>query len=218
MPLILHQHPLASFCWKVTTALYETGTPFESQMVDLGDEVSRAAFFALWPMGKMPVLEDTERGAVVPETTVIVEYLQTFHPHGAALIPADPDAAWRVRLLDRVFDNYVQAPMQRIVAENFRGPTARDPAGVAEADALLARSYDYLERELGGRAWAAGDAFTLADCAAAPALYYAGKVLPFADSHPALAAYYRRLAARPSFVRVLAEAEPFMPMFPGRPT
>jgi glutathione S-transferase len=216
MSLILHQHPLASFCWKVSFALYEAGTPFESRLVDLGDEASRAAFLALWPLGKMPVLEDTARGQAVPETTVILEYLQAFYPPREPQIPTDPDLALRVRRLDRVFDLYVQTPMQRIVAENFRPEDARDPFGVAEADAQLAKSYDHLEGELAGRAWAAGDAFSLADCAAAPALFYAGKVAPFAASHPTLGAYYDRLEARPAFQRVLAEAQPYMHMFPGR--
>lgn len=218
MSLILHQHPLASFCWKVTLGLYETGTPFEARLLDFSDPQARDAFFARWPIGKIPLLEDTGRGVVVPETTVILEYVQSFHPHGAPLIPADPEAALKVRMLDRVFDNYVQVPMQRIIAENFRGPGDRDPFGVAEADAALAKAYDYLEGELAGRTWAAGDAFSLADCAAAPALFYAGDVLPFAETHPALSAYYDRLKARPAFARVLAEAQPYMQMYPGRAT
>ncbi|WP_334164371.1 glutathione S-transferase family protein [Phenylobacterium sp.] len=214
MTLILHEHPLSSFCWKAKVALYDMGVPFEARLVELHDEASRAAHYARWPIGKMPVLEDTARGRVVPETSVIVEYAQTFHAPSAGMIPADPEAALRVRLLDRVFDSYVMEPMSRIVAENFRG--GEDPVGVAQADALLAKSYDWLAGELAGRTWAAGEAFTLADCAAAPSLHYADKVLPFRATHPALGGYLDRLEARPSFARVLEEAQPVMHMFPGR--
>ncbi|HEY8617363.1 glutathione S-transferase family protein [Phenylobacterium sp.] len=214
MTLVLHQHPLSSFCWKAKIALYEMEVPFQLGAVNLQDEASRAAFYALWPMGKMPVLEDTAAGRAIPETSIIVEYVQARYAPSAGLIPADVDAALRVRLLDRVFDQYVMEPTSRIVAENFRG--GEDPVGVAMADALLARSYDYLEAELAGRSWAAGDAFTLADCAAAPSLFYADKVLPFRGSHPVLGAYLGRLEARPSFARTLREAEPVMHMFPGR--
>jgi glutathione S-transferase len=214
MTLIFHEHPLSSFCWKAKIALYEIGAAFDARLVDLTEAESRAAFFALWPIGKMPVLEDAGRGAIIPETSVIIEYLQAFHAPPGALISEDPTVAVRARLLDRVFDLYVNVPMGRIVAENFRG--GADPVGVAEADALLARTYDYLETELSGRRWAAGDDFGLADCAAAPALFYADKVLPYRADHPALAAYYDRLAMRPSFVRTLEEAQPYMHFFPGR--
>lgn len=214
MTLILHEHPLSSFCWKAKTALYDMGVPFEARLVEPYNEASWAAHLARWPIGKMPVLEDTGRGRVIPETSVIVEYVQAFHAPSAGMIPADPEAALRVRLLDRVFDSYVMEPMSRIVAENFRG--GEDPVGVAQADALLAKSYAWLEGELAGRTWAAGGAFTLADCAAAPALFYADKVLPFRTSHPTLGAYLARLEARPSFARTLEEARPVWHMFPGR--
>lgn len=214
MSLILHEHPLSSFCWKAKIALYETGLPFEAKLVAFYEEASRAAHYARWPLGKIPVLEDTARGRLVAETSVIIEYLQTFHAPSAGFIPADPEAALRVRLLDRVFDSYVMEPMSRIVAENFRG--GEDPVGVAQADALLAKSYDWLEGELAGRDWAAGEDFTLADCAAAPSLYYADKVAPFRASHPTLGAYLDRLEARPSFARTLEEAQPVWHMFPGR--
>lgn len=214
MTLILHEHPLSSFCWKAKIALYETGLPFETRLVDFGSPEGRAALLALWPLGKMPVLEDTDRGRSIPETSVIIEYLQAFHAPGAGLIPADAEAALRVRMLDRIFDSYVMEPMSRIVAENFRG--GEDPVGVAQADATLARSCDWLEGELAGRTWAAGETFTLADCAAAPALYYADKVAPFRASHPTLGAYLGRLEARPSFARTLQEAQPVWHMFPGR--
>ncbi|WP_309088595.1 glutathione S-transferase family protein [Phenylobacterium sp.] len=214
MTLILHEHPLSSYCWKAKVALYETGLPFETRLVAPYDPASWEAHLARWPLGKMPVLEDTDRGQVIPETSVIIEYLQVFHAPSAGLIPSDPETALRVRMLDRVFDSYVMEPMSRVVAENFRG--GEDPVGVAQADALLKKAYDYLEGELAGRTWAAGEAFTLADCAAAPALYYADKVLPFRAGHPTLGAYLDRLEARPSFARTLEEAQPVWHMFPGR--
>ncbi|MFN3583017.1 glutathione S-transferase family protein [Phenylobacterium sp.] len=214
MTLILHEHPLSSYCWKAKVALYEAGLPFETRLIEPYDEASRAAHYARWPLGKMPVLEDAGRRRIVPETSVIIEYLQVFHAPSAGLIPADPEAALQVRTLDRVFDNYVMEPMSRIVAENFRG--GEDPVGVAQADALLTKAYGWLEGELAGRAWAAGEGFTLADCAAAPALYYADKVLPFRATHPTLGAYLGRLEARPSFARTLKEAQPVWHMFPGR--
>ena len=214
MTLILHEHPLSSYCWKAKIALRETGLPFETRLVEPYDEASWAAHLARWPLGKMPVLEDTARGQVIAETSVIVEYLQVFHAPAVGLLPADPETALRVRMLDRVFDNYVMEPMSRIVAENFRG--GEDPVGVQQADALLAKAYDYLEGELAGRSWAAGEAFTLADCAAAPALYYADRVLPFRAGYPTLGAYLDRLEARPSFARTLEEAQPVWHMFPGR--
>jgi glutathione S-transferase len=214
MSLILHQHPLSSFCWKVKVAFYEMETPFEARLLELHDAASRAAHYARWPIGKMPVLEDTATGKVVAETSIIIEYVQARYAPRAGLIPAELEAALSVRLLDRVFDSYVMEPMSRIVAENFRG--GEDPVGVAAADALLARSYDYLEAELAGRRWATGDDFTLADCAAAPSLFYADKVAPFRASHPTLGAYLERLEARPSFARTLHEAQPVWHMFPGR--
>lgn len=215
MSLTFHYHPLASYCWKVLVALYENDTPFVPKIVDLADEAERAAFLALSPIGKMPVLEDTARGAVVPETSVIIEYLDIHYPGSLRYIPADPDAALKTRLLDRFFDCYVQEPMQKIVLDNLRPAGKTDPHGVAEARAQLVSRYAFLERELAARPWAVGETFGLADCAAMPALYYANRVQPFEASHPNVAAYLARLRERPSVVRVLAEAEPYFRFFPG---
>ena len=214
MALILHYHPLASFCWKVLIALYENGTPFEPRLVDLGDPASRTAFAALWPIAKMPVLEDSARGCVVPETSIIIEYLDRHYPGPVRMIPDDPERAREVRLLDRIYDNYVQAPMQRIVADRIRPKEARDPYGVEEARRLLRTACDMIERDMADRRWAAGEAFGLADCAAAPALFYADKVMPLASDHPHALAYLERLKARPSMARVLTEAEPYFRYFP----
>jgi len=213
--LILHGHPLSTFVMKVEMALYEIGTAFEFEMLNLGDADHRARFFALWPLGKMPVLRDEDRGETVPETSVIVEYLETYYPGRVALIPKDPDLAWRARLAEQLFDLHVQVPMQKIVGDRIRPLEAKDPFGVAEARAALSRSLDFLEGQMAGRTWALGEMFSVADCAAAPALFYADKVAPFEASHPTLWAYSERMKARPSFARVLREAEPYLHMFPA---
>lgn len=215
MSLTLHMHPLASYCWKVLIALYENDTPFEARLVDFGDPEAAAAFKALWPTAKMPLLRDEARDRTVPETSIIIEYLQATYPGPVRFIPGDPDAALRTRLLERLFDNYVMTPMQAIVGDRIRPDDVKDPYGVAQARSQLAMAYDLLEAELAGRTWAAGEAFSLADCAAAPALFYADKVAPLGEAHPVVSAYLDRLLARPSFARVLQEAEPYFTMFPG---
>lgn len=206
MSLTLWYHPLASYCWKVLIALYELDRSFETKFVDFGDAESRDAFFAKWPLGKMPVLEDGEK--VIPETSVIIEYLAR---DTSTLIPADPDAALEVRLWDRLFDGYVMSPMQKIVLDRIRPADARDAFGVEEARGTLESTYAVIEREYATRP---RGAFTLADCAAAPALFYAEKVQPFTERFPALAQYYAWLMARPSVKRTIAEAEPYFNLFP----
>lgn len=195
-------------------ALYEKGTPFEARTVDLGDAEARAGLAALWPLGKVPVLRDEERGATIPETSIIIEYVELHYPGAAPLFPEDPDARLEARLWDRIYDQYVQGPLQKIVIDRIRPEDGRDPAGVAEARAALATAYAMIDQRMAGREWAAGEAFGLADCAAAPALFYAGIVEPFPPGHSNLAAYFERLMARPSVGRVIAEARPYFPMFP----
>jgi glutathione S-transferase len=213
MSLVLHYHPLSSYCWKVQIGLYELGAQFEARVVNLGDPQLRAAFEALWPTAKIPLLEDG--GRVVPETSVQLEYLD--RRFGGGLLPADPDARLEARVWDRVFDNYVMTPMQKIVADRLRAGEAKDPQGVAEARALLQMAYGMIEArfEGGARTWVAGEDFGLADCAAAPSLFYAHLLEPFGE-RPALAAYLERLLARPSVARVLDEARPVFQYFPYR--
>ena len=212
MALVLHAHPLSSYCWKALVALYEKGLEFELRIIDFGDPANAAAFRALWPIAKMPVLEDD--GEAVVESSVIVEHLDLFHA-GPKLIPEDRAAALEVRRLDRVFDHYVMAPMQRIVLDRIRPAQAGCPADVEAARKMLDTACGWLEAELAGRAWAAGEAFTLADCAAAPSLHYADKVRPFRGRLPTLTAYLERLESRASFGRVRREAEPYAHMFPA---
>ena len=214
MSLKLHYHPLASFCHKPLSVLYENGTPFEPVFIDLSDEESSARFRALWPMAKMPVLQDTARGRVVPESTIVVEYLDRFYPGPVRLVPEEPDLAWQTRLWDRFYDCYVQEPMQKIVLDRLRPEGNRDQHGVEQAKKQVRSAYDMLEGEMRSKTWAMGEIFTMADCAAAPALFYANAVVPFGEQHGNAAAYLDRLMARPSFARVLEEAEPYFKNFP----
>ena len=214
MALSLYYHPLASYCWKALIALYENETPFEPRFVDLSDEASRTAFFKVAPLGKFPTLQ-LDSGRVVYESTIIIEYLATHHPGRIALIPADRDAALEVRYQDRFFDQQIHEAMQKHVGDKLRPADKRDPYGVEQAHAQLDKAYAILEDTLQGRTWAAGDAFSMADCAAAPALYYANLVHPLGERQPRIAAYLKRLEARPSFARVLAEAAPYFKLFPG---
>jgi glutathione S-transferase len=214
MSLTLYFHPLSSYCQKVLIALYEAATPFASVVVNFADPQSAEAFRKLWPVGKMPVLRDAARDRTIPESSIIIEYLGQHYPGGTALIPADPDLALRTRLADRFYDLYIHDPMQRIVGDRLRPADNKDPFGVAAAEALLQKSYDLIDAEMAGRTWAAGDAFTLADCAAAPPLFFANKLLPFGERHN-LQAYFRRLSRRPSVARAFNEAEPFLKFFPG---
>jgi glutathione S-transferase len=212
--LTLYMHPLASYCWKPLIALYENQTPFSAFLVDLADPVARASFLKVWPMGKFPVLRDEAKGQTVPESTIIIEYLTQYYPGRTQLIPADPDLARETRLRDRFYDCYVQDPMQRIVADRLRPADKKDPFGVEQARGQLKSAYGWIEEVMAQRTWAAGNIFTMADCAAAPALFYANKVLPLGDAYPNIAAYLERLMQRPSFARVLEEAQPYFHMFP----
>ncbi|MDB5497063.1 MAG: glutathione S-transferase family protein [Phenylobacterium sp.] len=212
MSLTLYYHPLSSFCWKALIALYESDLAFEPRMVNLGDPADRAAFQAVWPLAKFPVLRDDARGQTVPESTIIIDYLARNYPAAAALIPTDPDLAWQTRLRDRLIDSYIHLPFQQIVSERLRPDDKKDPFGVDQARAQIRQGYDLLE-PMTGDAWAMGEPFTLPDCAALPALFYADYAIPLAD-WPGLAAYLGRLKARPSVARVLAEAEPYFQYFP----
>jgi glutathione S-transferase len=216
MSLVLYYHPLSSFCQKVLIALYENGTAFEGRVVNLGDRAASAEFFRRWPLGKIPLLRDEAQNRTVPETSVMVEYLDRIYPSAEPLLPRDEDAALEVRLWDRFFDLYVNVPMQKIVTDRLRPEGQGDATGVAEARRLLDSAYGIADHHLKERRFAAGDAFSLADCAAAPALFYAGIVQPFEANHPHLSAYFERLLARPSAKRVLAEARPFFRYFPYR--
>lgn len=214
MALELYFHPLSSFCQKVLIALYENETPFERHIVDLANEASSAAFKKLWPMGKFPVLRDTARNLTIPESNIIIEYLDLHYPGRTRLVPEDPELAWRMRLSDRFHDLYVNTPVQKIVTDVLRPAGRNDPLGVEQAQAQLRTAYDLIEQEMKTKTWAMGELFSMADCAAAPALYYANRVLPFGATHENVAAYLDRLHRRPSFARVFEEAQPYLALFP----
>ncbi|MGX1110620.1 MULTISPECIES: glutathione S-transferase family protein [Bradyrhizobium] len=214
MSLTLHYHPLSSFCWKALIALYENGTPFKPNMVNLGDPAERAALLALSPIGRFPVLRDETRGETVPESSIVIEYLDRHYPGAVRLIPEDPDLALQTRLRDRFLDLYVHLPMQKVVGDRLRPAGRKDPHGVAEARAQLRTSYAILDQQCAQGGWMMGERFSLADCAAAPTMFYGNKVEPIGDGHRHLAAYLERLMGRPSFARVLKEAEPYFGMFP----
>lgn len=212
MALVLHYHPLSSYCHKVLIALYEMGLAFEPRLLNLGDPQARAEHLARWPTGKMPLLDDG--GRIVPETSVIIEHLQQRNPEAMPLLPADPQACLDARLWDRLCDLYVMTPMQSLVAQRLRGQAEPDARVVGEARATLTMAYGLIDQQVKQGAWLAGPAFSLADCAAAPALFYARTIVPFDAGQPALAAYVERLLARPSVARVVDEAKPFFQYYP----
>ena len=214
MSLTLHFHPLSSFCWKALIALYENGVPFTPKLVDLGNPAERAALLKLWPIGKFPVLQDDARNEIVPESSIVIEYLDRHYPGHTRLISDDIHRALQTRLRDRFYDLYVHLPMQKIMLDRLRPDGKQDPQGVEEARAQLRTSYAMIEHQMAGGGWAMGDDFSLADCAAAPSLFYGSMVVPFGDGESNLAAYFARLKARPSFARVLKEAEPYFNMVP----
>lgn len=213
--LTLHYHPLSSYCIKVLIALDVLGIEVEKRLLDLGDPQARARYLALWPTGKMPLLVDGIRP--VPESSIIVEHLQRHHARaGVPLIPEDPDAALDVRLWDRLFDLYVMTPMQALTADLLRPEHERDASGVARARESLSSAYAFIDRRLEGRTWVAGDAFSLADCAAAASLFYAVTYVPLPPLHPHLAAYFERLMNHPAVARGIDQARPFFKFYPGR--
>ena len=213
--LVLHYHPLSSCCHKVLVALDELGIGVDKQLLNLGDPAERSAFLALWPTGKMPLLID--QGRPIPETSIIIEHLQR-HPASAGrrLIPHDPDEALQVRLWDRLLDLDVMTPMQALTADLLRADGERDSLGVAQARERLQSTYALIDRQLEGRTWLAGDSFSMADCAAAPALFYAVTYVPIPPHHGQLIAYVDRLMDRPSVARTIEAARPFFQFYPGR--
>jgi len=214
MSLKLHFHPFASFCQKVLVALYENDTPFAPHIVDLADESSSAEFKKIWPIGKFPVLRDDMKDRTIPESSIIIEYLDLHYPGKTQLVPPDADLAWQTRLRDRFYDLYVNVPMQKIVTDRLRPAGSNDPHGVEQAKTLLQTAYRLIDQQMEATMWAMGDAFTMADCAAAPALFYANEVMPFGGTHKSAAGYLARLMARPSFARVVEEARPYRALFP----
>jgi len=208
----LYAHPFSSYCQKVLIALYENATAFAYRELGPDDPAAGETWAALWPVKRMPVLVDGDR--TVLESSTIIEHLDRHHPGPVRLVPENPDAAQDTRMMDRVFDNYVMTPMQKIVFDHLRPGDDRDAYGVRQARDLLDTIYGWLDTSLAGRQWAAGDAFTLADCAAAPSLFYADWVHEIPSACATLKAYRARLLARPSVARCVEEARPFRRFFP----
>lgn len=212
MSLALYGHPFSSYTQKVLIALYENGTPFELRSLGPDTPQHTAEWLRRWPLRKFPLLVDGERSVV--EASVIIEYLQLVHPGPLRPLPADPMAALEVRFLDRFFDLHVMSATQDAVAGALSGDPIKRRDGLAAAEEKLTRAYAWLETALAGRTWAAGADFTLADCAAAPALFYADWTHRIPEDHAVLRAYRARLLARPSFARAVDEARYFRPHFP----
>lgn len=216
MTLTLWYHPYAGYGQKAVVALYELGLPFERRIVEGQDEAGMAAFRAVSPFGKMPALVDEGAGLTLYESSIVIEHLDRV-AGGGRLIPAQPEAALEARLVDRIMDTYAGGPMNRIVLETFRPEASRDPFGSAADATVLGQCWDWLEARLAdGRTWGAGETFTLADCAAAPILTYARRLVPFGD-RPRLRALHGRLMDRPSFARALKDAAPYGDLMPAPP-
>lgn len=205
-------HPFSSYCQKVLTALYENETPFEYRLIQFQDEAAVAELAALWPLKRFPVLVDD--GRTIIESSVIIEHLDLGHPGRTRFLPVEPKAALEVRFMDRFFDNYVMTPMQQVVFDSFRPEGQHDAFGVEGARKLLESAYAWLDGVLSGRTWAAGENFSLADCAAAPSLFYADWVHEIGQDYPRVRAYRSRLLERPAFARAVDEARPYRHLFP----
>jgi glutathione S-transferase len=212
MALTLYAHPFSSYCQKVLVALYENATPFTPALLSPDQPDVGTEWLRLWPLRRMPVLVDG--GRTFAESSIIIEHLGLEHPGPVRLVPEDPGAALDVRFMDRIFDLHVQTPMQSIVAMKLRGQDPVTAPGMSDAREALERAYAWLDETLQGRTWATGEDFTMADCAAAPALFYADCTHPIPERHATLRAYRARLLARPSVARAVDEARPYRPLFP----
>jgi glutathione S-transferase len=210
MSLTLYAHPFAAYCWKALIALYENGTPFTYRVVE--DAAAWDELESLWPIKKFPLLRDG--AVVVVESSIIIEHLTVHHAGPTRLMPQDAGAALKVRFMDRFFDNYIMTPMQKLVSDRMRAEGRRDAQGVEDARNLLDVAYRWLDKQIAQQAWAAGNDFTLADCAAAPALFYADWVHPIDQQFSNARAYRGRLLARPSVARTVEEARPYRHFFP----
>ena len=208
----LYAHPFSSYSQKALIAFYENNISFEFRILEPGNASALGEWAALWPLRRFPLLVD--RGRAIPEASIIIEHLALHYPGPVRLLPEDPRAALEVRMMDRFFDNYIMTPTQKIVLDTIRPAEARDPQGVTEARSMLETAYGWVNDAMAGRTWAAGDAFSLADCAAAPALFYADWTHPISSTLRHVRTYRRRLLERPSFARAVNEARPYRSLFP----
>jgi len=210
----LHYHPLSSYCQKVLIAVDVLGVDVDKRLLNLGDPAERGAHLARWPIGKMPLLVD--KGRAIPETSIIIEYLERHHAlAGRTLIPSD-GAALEVRLWDRIFDQYVMTPMQAFTADLLRAESERDPINVDQARMTLLSAYETIDAQLENRSWIASDGFSMADCAAAPSLFYAVTYVSIPIHHARLHVYFDRLMDHPSVALTIDQARPYFKFYPGR--
>jgi glutathione S-transferase len=210
--LTLYSHPLSSYCWKVLIALYDSDIPFEARMVNLGDPAERAEYLKISPFGKIPTLKDGAR--VILETSIMIEYLATKYPKAAGLIPKDTEAALKMRAKDRFFDLYLNTLLGKVTTDKLRPADKRDGLGVEMAMNDMHTAIGIVETDMAHSTWAAGETFTMADCAAAPALFYVNNLIPYAQGYPNTARYLGRLLQRPSVARAIDEAKPYFHMVP----
>lgn len=211
----LYYHPISSYSQKTLMAFHEKGLAFEPSIVNLMDPAAKAEYKAIYPIGKVPLLMDQKEERVIPESSIIIEYIDRHYPGGTKLIPDDPDLARQVRFRDRFLDFYVNDTMSKIFFDGMYPEDKRDPHGVAIAKETLLTAFGILDKEMAGKTWAMGDTFSMADCAAAPALNYCRMTQPF-DSFPNVSAYLSRLTERPSFQKVMAEAKPYLAAFASK--
>jgi glutathione S-transferase len=212
MPMKLYYNPVSSYSQKALLAFYEKGCAFEPVIINLFDPKDREAYQKVYPIAKVPFLRVEEKNLDLSESSLIIEYVDRHFPGGPKLLPDDPDQALQVRMLDRFFDLYIAEPVTKLFFDGMRPEGMKDPFGVKQARDRLDSMYAFFDQQLAGRTWAAGDTFSMADCAAAPALFYARAMHPF-EAHKNLTGYFGRLMQRPSFQRVVKEAEPMLAMF-----
>jgi len=214
MSLELYLHPLSSYSHKALIAFYENDVAFEPRRVD--DPVIYDELKSIWPLARFPLLRDTARDRIVPEASIIIEYLAQHYPGKVKLVPDDADLARQVRMRDRFFDNYLHAQVQKFAFDHVRPADQRDAYGVEEARAMYFKALDMVESSMASKTWAMGDDFTMADCAAGPPLFYGNRFFgPFNDTHKNATAYLERLMSRPSYARALDEAKPFFHYLPA---
>ncbi len=202
----LYYNPISTYSQKVLIALYEKGLDFEPEIVNLMDADARARYRDVNPLGKIPCLQ-LEDGHIIPESSIILEYLDPLAE--PTLIKGNADETRRIRFKDRMFDLYLNDPIVTLLFQGMKPESEQDPERIEKARFHVATMYSFMENEFGKQSYANGEEFLMADCAAAPALFYAEQVVPFAE-HKNISAYWERLKSRPSVQRTHEEAAPIL--------
>ncbi len=204
----LYYHPISTYAQKALIAFYEKSVAFTPELVNLMDEAARGAYRKIYPLGKVPLLV-LDDGQWVPESSIIVEYLDTHFSDGPKLIPDEPELSRQVRFKDRMYDLYLNESVAALIFESWKPESERNQELIERSQFRIGVMYDFMEINLDEHTWTNGEIFTLGDCAAAPPLFYAGEMAPF-DERPNIVAYWQRLQERPSIRRVLDEAAPYL--------